>query len=230
MACPSPLLVGMPSTTSRLALALGLMLAPADAVGAPAPKLDAWEVEYTLVGKLRLSDTTMGAGDGIHEIGPGIVVLRFDDVGGEPGGKVRVSRYELATRFTVNAYVLGFGTTVLNDTRTRATPGALGYSAEGVVGADHVIRWTGPWNNIHTDGNLTCSGSMCSKFGAPPEGRSPFHTGLHAAQFKPFKLTSNNRVFRMDYVVMNKSSNHTASILLEGRETRRTSVRASGSP
>lgn len=218
--------------TSRVALALGLMLlAPRDAQGAPAQTDDAWEVEYALVGKIRLSDTTMGAGDGTHDVGPGKLILRFDDVGGEPGGRVRVARYEMRIRFTVDAYVLGFGTTVLNDTLTQAAPNPLGFSAEGLLGAGRVIRWAGPWNGIHTDGHLTCSGSMCSKFGAPPAGRTAFHTGLHPMAFKPFTLTANKKALRMDYAVMNKSSNHTASLLLEGHETRRTRLRStSGGP
>jgi hypothetical protein len=67
---------------------------------------------------------------------------------------------------------------------------------------------------------------MCSKFGAPPAGRSPFHTGLHPKVFKPFQLKLNDKALFMDYAVMHQSSNHTASLMLVGRETRRTPVRS----
>ena len=216
------------TATRLVVLALGVALAPLDARGAPAPAFDGWEVEYALVGKVRISDTTMGAGDGTHDVGPGIVVLRFDDVAGEPGGRARVSRFELTMRFTVDAYVLGIGTTVLHETVTRASPNGLGFIAEGRLGSDRVIRWAGPWANVGTEGHQTCSGSMCSKFGAPPAGRSVFHIAPHPMTLNPFTLSPNKKALRMDYVVMDKKPSHTSRLLLQGSERRRTRVRATG--
>src|SRR5450631_1239506 len=92
---------------------LGAPLPPA--AYADDPPCNAWEVEYTLSPvQVRLSDTAMGAGDGVHSIGPGKVVLHFDHVNGQPGGNVKLMTYEMTDQFTVSAHVLGVGTTVVN--------------------------------------------------------------------------------------------------------------------
>jgi hypothetical protein len=207
----------MTTSLPRLALAMAVTLAPVSA-HADSPPVRAWEIEYTLTGKLRITDTMLGAGNGVHDVGPGKIVLRFEDVGGEPAGAVKVMSYELDMRFTVNAYVLGLGTTVTNETKTTAD------TVEGVLGPDRVIRWSGPWSGVSTEGHLTCSGSMCGKFSAPPRGKSPYHVASHAQTFKPFLLSPDKKSLHMDYVVMSKSSSHTANLMLEGRETRRSSV------
>ena len=202
------------------AILLALTLAPSVAHSDDDPPCNAWEIEYTLTGRLRLSDTMMGAGDGEHTVGPGRLVLRFDDVGGEPGGNVRVASYEMTTRFTVDARVLGIGTTVFTDTLTRATTDRCGVAGRGYVGADRTIRWFGPWTTLRTDGHLTCSG-MCGKFGAPPHGRSEMHMRPHAVRFGPFAFAPNEKTFHMDYTIVDKTRNDTARLALAGREKRR---------
>src|SRR5580692_3031000 len=102
------------------ALVFGAALATALAPNTPAmaddPPCNAWEVEYTLAAQLRLSDTAMGAGDGLHTIGPGKVVLHFDNVNGAPGGSVELMTYEMTDQFTINARVLGLGITIADNT------------------------------------------------------------------------------------------------------------------
>ncbi len=188
------------------------------------PPCNAWEVEYAVNGQLRLSDTPMGAGDGTHAIGPGKLVMRFDNVAGQPAGPVKVTAYEMTNKFTVDAHVLGIGTTIVNDTTTHTTPNVCGVSAEGTLGADHTLRWSAPWNGVHTDGHQTCSGSMCGKFGAPPRGQSDLHIAAHPVAFKPFVFSADMKSFHMDHVVTNRTSRDTAGISLDGRETRRTCV------
>jgi hypothetical protein len=68
--------------------ALALLLWPAGAAADVAPACNTWEIEYSLAAQVELSDTAMGAGDGVHTIGPGTLVLHFDDVHGAPGGNV----------------------------------------------------------------------------------------------------------------------------------------------
>ena len=187
------------------------------------PACNTWEIEYAVSGTLRLSDTAMGAGNGSHAIGPGKLVVRFDNVGGQPSGAVKVTDYTMTNKFTVDAHVLGIGTTVANDTTTRSTPNVCGVTATGTLAADRQVRWSAPWS-LHTDGSQNCSGSMCGNFGAPPRGQSAFHTPPHPVAFKPFAFASDLRSFHMDEAMTNRSSRDTVHMTLDGRETRRACV------
>jgi hypothetical protein len=189
------------------------------------PPCNTWEVEYSLSAVVKLSDTAMGAGDGTHNIGPGKVVLDYDNVSGQPGGHVKLMTYEMTDQFTVSAHFLGVGTTVVNDTKTRTTPNVCGVSAEGTL-TDRTLRWSTLWNGIHTDGHVNCQGSMCGRFGAPPSGQSDVHNPAHPAQFKSFDFGPDGKTFHMDYAVTSRSTSpsQTSSITFNGRETRRSCI------
>lgn len=189
------------------------------------PPCNAWEVEYTLAAQVELSDTAMGAGDGVHTIGPGKLTLRFDNVNSAPAGSVRLTNYEMTDQFTVNAHVFGLGTSVTNDTKTRTTPNVCGVSAQGML-TDHTLRWSTLWNGMHTDGRVTCSGSMCGRFGAPPTGTSDVHQPAHPVSFKQFDYAPDMRSFHMDYSVTAKSTtpSQTSRIKFDGRETKRSCI------
>ncbi len=184
-----------------------------------------WEVEYTLAAQVELSDTMMGAGDGVHSIGPGKLVLHFDNVNNAPGGNVKVMTYDMTDQFTVDAKVMGVGTHIVNDTHTQTTPNICGVAATGALG-DRIVHWQGVWNGIHTDGHVTCSGSMCGRFGGPPSGQSDVHTPAHPAAFKQFEYASDMKTFHMDYSVTAKSTSpsQTSKITFNGRETRRSCI------
>ena len=202
--------------------ALAVASRPARSDDVP-PHCTHWEIEYELTGTLRISNTMFGAGDGTHMVGPGKIVLRFDDVGGQPGGNVAVVSYEMATHFTVDAHFLGIGTTVANDTLTKSTATGCSTVATGFMGDDRTIRWQAPWAGIRTDGTLTCSGT-CGRFGAPPRGKSEMHMPPHAVAFGSFAFTAPRTAFYMSYAVVDKTSNDMASLSLSGRETRRSCV------
>lgn len=214
---------------------LAILLFPAAAIvpalaQADEPTCNAWDVEYATNGTLRISDTMMGAGNGVHAIGPGKLVLRYDDVGHQPGGAVKLVGYELRVRFTVDAHVLGLGTTVTTDSMSKTTPNACGVSANGTLGQDRVVRWWTPWSGVRADGYQICSGSMCGKLGAPPSGRSELHAPPHPVMFNPLVFSADMRTFQMPYVVTRRSSKDTAGMTLAGRETRRTCVRVAPCP
>ena len=202
---------------------LAFAVAPCSMARSDDTPCTAWEIEYELTGTLRISNTMMGAGDGSHIVGPGKLVLRFDDAGGRPGGNVTVASYEMATHFTVDAHFLGIGTTVANDTLTKSTGGACAPVARGFIGDDRTMRWQAPWTGIRTDGTLTCSGT-CGRFGAPARGRSELHMPPHSVAFGSFAFTANRTAFLMSYAVVDQTSNDTASLSLSGRETRRSCV------
>ncbi|HEX4513866.1 MAG TPA: hypothetical protein VH054_10030 [Polyangiaceae bacterium] len=212
---------------NRLALAplLVVCLPTRAAADETPPPCNTWEVEYTLAAQVELSDTAMGAGDGVHAIGPGALVLHFDNVHGAPGGNAKLMTYDMTDQFTVNAKVVGIGTSVVNDTHTKTTPNICGVAAQGMLDG-RVLRWGTLWNGIHTDGHLTCSGSMCGRMGAPPAGQSEVHTPAHPAVFKPFEYAPDLKTFHMDYSVTAKSTNpsQTSKITFNGRESKRSCI------
>lgn len=210
-------------TGIAIAGALGLALLP-DAAQAQAPPCNSWDVEYTLAESLRLSDTPMGKGDGVYPVGPGRVTLRFDDVDGQPGGHVEMIAYEMQEHFTIESRALFWAAKVTTDTHTRGTPGACGV-AEGVLKGT-TLTWTSPVNGYRTDGVLTCEGTLCGKFGAPPPGRSELHIGPGPVPFSSFQLSRDLHTFTMaeTFVAKTEMPKQTAHVALAGRETRRACV------
>ncbi len=204
------------------ALAFTLAFVARTATAVAAPPCVGWDVEYALNATLRITDTTLGAGDGTHPIGPGRLVLRYDDIDGAPGGAVRVVDYELTDHFVLEPHYLLVSATITTDTTTRTTPDARGFSAEGVL-RGRTIRWATPWAGMRSDGFLTCTGNLCGKFGAPPAGKSPLHVAPHPASFSSFELADDGKTFRMDWSVESHqdSPRETSLVSLGGRETKR---------
>jgi hypothetical protein len=191
----------------------------------PVGPCTAWQIEYALTSSITLSDTTMGAGDGTYPNGPGKAVLKFEDKGGQPGGRVELLEYQVHDTFVITSHVLAWETRVETDTLTRTTPNARGFAAEGVFDG-RTIRWTGPWNGMRSDGSVVCTGSFCGKFGAPPEGRSEMHAPPHQVTFKPFEFAPDLKTFTMAYSVVYGQSypSQTTRISLAGREMKRTCI------
>jgi len=208
-------------------LPLGLCaiaVAPTSSADDPAP-CD-WQLEYSLAANLKLTDTPMGEGNGVYPVGPGRVVLRLQDRGGQPGGSAQLLEYRMREHFTVHSKTLFWTTTVLTDTRSSATPDACSIAAEGALDADRVLRWQTPVRGYRTDGMLTCSGSLCGKFGAPPPGESALHIGPEPVPFKPFVFSPDLRTFTMQTTHISTTSmpKQSSEIALAGREVRRACV------
>ena len=178
-------------------------------------------VEYALAANLRLADTTMGQGDGTYSIGPGRAVLRFDD----RTGAVTMTTYSMREYFTVRAKALFWTTTVVTDTSTTTRPDARNVVADGRrVAAGRRVQWTTPLHGYGTDGTLTCDGSLCGKFGAPPPGRSELHIAPHDVRFASFDFAPDGKTFTLVSTQVSKteSPKQTAFLTLAGREVRRT--------
>jgi hypothetical protein len=200
-------------------------LLPGRALGQPAPApapCDAWRVEYALAGSLELTDTPLGQGDGVHPVGPGTLVLRFENHGGQPGGRVKLVSYEMRQAFQVAARTLFGKTTVTTDATTRKAPDC-GLPGEGLLDG-RSLGWSAQVGGFRTDGFLTCEGTFCGKFGAPPAGRSALTTGPDAVQFMPFLFSADMKTFTMasTLVARSDSPKQTSHLVLAGRETART--------
>lgn len=177
------------------------------------------EVEYEVTSNLQITETVLGEGNGTFAVGPGRIVLRFD------GDDVKMTRYAMREYVTVAAKNIGFKTTVVSDTSTKATPNACGSVAEGTLEGG-AVRWRTPVRGMITDGTITCSGSFCGKFGAPPRGQSPFHDGPIDIRFSPFVLSPDHKTFTMPMTHMSRTSSpkQSAAMSFAGRESKRACV------
>jgi hypothetical protein len=204
---------------------LAVALAPAGAL-AESPPCAAWQVDYTLAERLRLSDTPMGKGDGVYTVGPGSAVLRFDDVDGQPGGGVEMTSYAMQEHFTIESRTLFWGARVATDTHTQGTPDACGVAAGALHGT--TLGWSSPVRGYRTDGTITCEGDLCGKFGAPPAGKSEIHIGPGPIQFSAFQFAHDMKTFTMaeTFVAKTEMPKQTAHVTLAGREVRRACVPA----
>jgi hypothetical protein len=176
-------------------------------------------VEYVLGANLLVKQTTMGAGDGVYKVGPGRLVLRFENHGGQE--TVKLVAYELRQKFVVASRAVFWGARVATDIVTRGPPGGRPI-AEGTLDRSSV-HWDGPPRGLHSDGTLTCDGALCGKFGAPAPGTSEMHMALDAAELEPFTLGADGKTFTMPYSLMSKSDSPKQETLvaITGRELRR---------
>lgn len=207
---------------SRLAIAEDVGLSDRD----QAP-CDAWDVEYATLATLGIRDTRLGAGDGDHPVGPGSLTLRFGNADGPKSGPVKMVAYSMREHFTVEAKALFWNTRVTTDATTIATGDACGVVAEGVLTKTR-LGWSTKVRGYKTDGTLTCDGSMCGKFGAPPQGKSDHHSPPGDVAFASFDMSPDLKGFTMaaSMVSQSRSPAQTSYLALAGREAKRTCVHA----
>lgn len=177
------------------------------------------EVEYEVNADMKITDTLFGEGNGTFTAGPGRIVLRFE------GADVKMTAYAMHGHVVVVAKNVGFTTTVTSDTSTAATSNACGSAAEGTLDGS-TVRWRTPVRGMTTQGTLTCSGSFCGRFGAPPRGQSAFHDGPTDIRFSSFALSPDHKTFTMPMTFVSKTSSpkQSTSMALAGRESKRACV------
>jgi hypothetical protein len=185
------------------------------------PACDAVDVEYAFSANLLLTGTPLGEGNGLHPIGPGRAVLRY-----ERGGRVTMRSCSLHMKFVTNAKTLFWKTSIETDAETRWSPDARGVVAEGRLEGQRVV-WIGPTRGFETDGTLTCSGSMCGKFGVPPTGKSELHMKPTPKNLRPFEVSADLSTIKMPYtkIAQTDSPPQTSIVAVHGKEVRRTCVR-----
>lgn len=212
------------------AVILGLVVSPALAAD-PAPgrlaaiaatePCSAWDLTYSITASLRVTDTLLGAGDGIHVIGPGTLVLHVEDM------RATLKAFELREYFSMSPKSVLLHATVLTDATMRATPDASGAAGAGTL-ANDVLWWEGPIKGYRSDGELTCDGSLCGKFGAPPAGKTEMHLPPEPVHFQPWRFSNGGTTFQMAYTLISvsESPKERTYMALAGREASRTCVQA----
>ncbi len=204
------------------AVVVGLALAQ-ESAGAEEPDCSSVDVQYDVSANLKIAGTTMGAADGVYRIGPGKVVLRFD----EPRGPrtVKLVEYDLRQDFTVESKALFFRTKVITQVELRAGGTPPSAVAEGTLDG-RTLRWSGQAHDVRSDGTLRCEGSMCGKFGAPPSGVSQVHVGPRSIELRPFVFGSDMKTFAMPFALVSatESPKQRTLVALAGREAGRKCV------
>lgn len=178
----------------------------------------AWDVTYSVTAILKITETPLGAGDGVHAVGPGTLVLRLDE-----HARATLIAFELREYFAISPKAVLWNATVVMDATMRATPDASGAAGGGVL-ANDVLRWAGPIQGYRSDGALTCDGSLCGKFGAPPAGRTELHWPPTPVRFQPLQFAQGGATFEMPYALVSysESPRQRTYMALVGREAHRT--------
>jgi hypothetical protein len=224
-------------TISALRLAaitvpIAVAVAPVTPVTAPVPEAcGGWEVEYALSASLELSDTPFGEDSGTYAVGPGSLVLRFEDRDGQPGGTAALLSYVMPEHFTVVSVSRAFPTSLVTDADSRATPNGSGVVARGWL-AHGILEWSTDVAGYRTDGTVTCAGMLCDKFGWPPPGTSEFHVDPGPVRLESFEFASNLTAFAMASTFVEKTEmpKRTEHLTLQGLQTRRSCVSARTGP
>ncbi|CAN5158263.1 hypothetical protein BH09MYX1_BH09MYX1_06980 [soil metagenome] len=207
---------------SLLLAAVALLATQRDAV-ADDPPCDAWEIEYATTGTLAVRDTPMSAGNADHPVGPGTVVVRFDNATGVADGSAKMLSFNMKELFT-GVY---FNTKITTDIASTATPTTSCSVAEGTMTRSK-LTWGTKVRGFKVDGSLTCEGPMCGKFGGPPSGKSDYHDPAHDVELGPFEYQADLKTFTMTASLISKgdSPKQSTYIAMAGRESKRTCVRA----
>ncbi|HZU84062.1 MAG TPA: hypothetical protein VE987_14135, partial [Polyangiaceae bacterium] len=151
----------------------------------------------------------------------GKVLLHFGEVDGA-GMRVQLQALEIREQFNVVAGALFLKAAVTTDGIARAASDAGGPIAEGTL-LGRTLRWSTPVRGFRQDGTVTCEGSLCGKFGGPPQGRSGMHSGPDAVSFQPFEFAGDLKTFTMRFSVISSSDSpkHRSFLAIAGREVRR---------
>jgi hypothetical protein len=183
---------------------------------------------YQINGTLRISDTAMGAGDGAFPVGPGTLVLRVDT----RAARTTLVRFDLQEHFTIRPNAVMWHATLVTDSAAHAVPDANGVAASGRWLGESVLQWDSPLRNYRSDGALTCEGSLCGKFGAPPPGRSELHQASSAIRLEPFRFDRTGQTFQMDFALVSSSEapRQRTYLALAGRRTALTCLPADPGP
>jgi hypothetical protein len=178
----------------------------------------AWDATYKISATLRITDTPMGAGDGSHNVGPGSLVLRFEDEDPTQPPRVQLRAFELHEHFSVEPKGAFWSATVVTDALAQAVADGDGVIARGAVTSGPpapTLQWSGPIQAYRSDGALNCTGSLCGNFGAPPPGRSPTHTAPHPVRFEALRFGSSGLTFQMvGYAVVSQDASPRQKTLL----------------
>ena len=189
-----------------------------------------WEITYDLSGsEFEIADTPLGAGNQVNtvaephraddHVGPGTFVLRFQNDGGQPGSKATIAAYEMALHFVVSGTV-----TVATDIETQAGPEACGITSGALE--DTTVAWEpSAIVGLHRQGQVLCTGSLCSLGGLPNGTPEPVDE-TEDQPLSAFVFSGDLNGFTMAKTVIQQDSSSTTTWTYVGTEVGRELVDA----
>jgi hypothetical protein len=189
-----------------------------------------WEIVYDLTdSEFEISDTPFGAGNQVNvvaqpyedndHIGPGTIVLRFQDVGGEPGGQAFISTYDVDIDFVITG-----PTTVTTELVVTAGPSDCGLTTGTLAGT--TVAWDpAAMSEVHSVGSILCEGGLCGAGGLPNGDPVPVDD-TDDQPVNPFVLAADLSSFTMEQIVIAMDDQSTTSWTFVGTETGRELVDA----
>ena len=187
------------------------------------------DVDYAVATSVELRNTRLGAGDGVYPSGTGTIRLRIDAPSSAAVRGVRLTSFDTHGRFEVVARAVFWVTRIVTDAHNTVRAGGVAGAARGTL-RDGVITWSTKVPGYRSDGTLTCEGTMCGSFGAPPRGVSPFHEGPTDVTFPPFVFSRDLQTFTMASALVSSSPERSVYIALSGREIARSCVSSEAPP
>jgi hypothetical protein len=154
------------------------------------------DVDYEVTASVMLRGTPLGAADGVHPLGSGTMRLRFER--GDDTRTAKLMSYRVDNRMTVETTVAWIKTTVTAESRTGTQPDACQGSAQGTLSGSRLV-WRGAVRGYGSEGTITCDGSMCGSFGAPPRGASALRDHPADLRFGTFVFSPDGSTFAMPY-------------------------------
>ena len=198
------------------------------------PACKVWNVTYDLTGShFEISGTIGGLGDQRNTcqepydagdtIGPGTLVLRFGDDGGNPAeGDAAILSYEMDTYFVVETENI---ITVTTDIEVSAGPELCGVANGALKGS--VITWTPAlMRDYRSRGNVHCDGSasFCQGGGLEP-GDNAEESNIDLA-LHDFVFSNGLSTFEMEATEIPGNASSTTTLYWTGTEIRRELVDA----
>lgn len=184
-----------------------------------------WQITYDLSdSEFEVSNTPFGAGDQVNvvveddqaddEIGPGTMVLYFEDQGGNPGGMGWIASYDVEINFVVDS-----ATTVTTDLTVTGEPVGCAL-AEGMLQNGEVAWSNDEMADTHTMGTILCQGQLCG-LGGLPNGMAVPVDDVGPQAVSPFVFENDLSAFTMDQTVIQMDDQSTTSWTYVGTETGR---------
>lgn len=189
-----------------------------------------WEITYDLTdSEFEISGTPFGAGDQVNvvqepydaddNVGPGNIVVRFQDVGGNPGGTAFIESYDMDINFVVSG-----PTMVTTDLVASAAPQECGLTSGTLNGTS--VGWIPPAiADVHTMGTILCEGGLCG-LGGLPDGMPVAVDNTEDQAVSPFEFNADFTTFSMDQTVIAMDDQSTTSWTFTGTETSRELIAA----
>lgn len=143
---------------------------------------DSEVLSYQLSGSFEITDTALGAGDGVHTVGPGALKLRLTKLS-DGSVEARLLSYEMTQQFTAGNSLARVRTDNQIDAGPKECGLALGTLKKDVIewaACDYgsapplgtkswswsdVVGGPGCMNGYHTKGRIECSGAFCGAAG-----------------------------------------------------------------